>query len=153
MRRHMSRLLAFVVLLLLILTSSLHAGSELRTFGGVQVPVFSGVNMNSANTDHQITTIPWSRYMVRRVTVTNCSTSLGATSTATLGVFTGAGGTGTTVVTAAVIVGLTAASKTVDLTLALTSDSATASSLYVRVGTAQGSAVTCDVHIEATPLA
>lgn len=138
---------------LAMLACSARGASQLHTASGVQVPQYGSVNMNSANTDHQITHIPWTRYIVRRAVINNCSGSLGATSTATLGIFTGAGGTGTTVVNTAVIVGLTGTTKTVDLALALTTDTLTASSLYVRVVTAQGSAATCDVSIIADPMA
>lgn len=141
-----------LVVILLLITNPAFSASQLRVTGNQLVPQFISVNMNAANTDNQITHIPWAKYIVRRVIIYNCSTSLGATSTATLGVFTGAGGTGTTIVTVAVIVGLTATTKKVDLTVALTTDTLTAPSLFVRTGLAQGSAATCDVSIEAYPL-
>ena len=128
------------------------AGSQLISGPGHLVPKFTGVNMNSATTDHQLTHIPWKKFFVRRVIIENCSISLGATSTATIGVFTAAGGTGVTLVSNAQIAGLTSPSKKVDLTVANTTDTLAVSSLFIRVGTAQGQTATCDVSIEASPL-
>lgn len=68
-------------------------------------------------------------------------------STAELGIFTGAGGTGTTVVTPAALTGLNASGKYKVLTLASLDTPLTASSLYVRLTTAQGSAATANVAI------
>lgn len=143
-----------ILIALVLLAVPAHAGSQLRTLSGQIVPQFASVNMNSANTDHQITLIPWAKYRVRAIIIENCSANLGATSTATLGVFTGAGGTGNTLVTSATIAGLTASTKFVSLTLAAnaTTDTQTASSIYARVGIAQGSAATCDVSLYVDPL-
>lgn len=91
--------------------------------------------------------VPYAKYIVRRMTLTNASTSLGSSS-ATIGAYTGAGATGTTIVTPATATGLTAASKFNDRTIALSADSATSGTIYIRVGVAHGSAATCDVYIE-----
>lgn len=107
----------------------------------------TSVDINSAATDVAEFTIPYSKYIVRRVTITNASTSLGA-SAATLGVFTAATGGGTTIVTDATITALSAASKFTDMTIALNADSTTSSSIFVRNGTAHGGAATVDVYIE-----
>jgi hypothetical protein len=140
-----------LALALSLLTLPAQAGSQLLTSSGAYA-MFTAVNMNSANTDNQITHIPWAQYIVRRITIFGCSTSLGATSTATIGVFTGAGGTGTTVVTNATITGMTGVTKYNTLTLAETDDALQATSIYVRIGTAQGGAATCSFSIEVTPL-
>lgn len=68
-------------------------------------------------------------------------------STAEVGVFTGAGGTGTTVVTPAALTGLNAAGKFKALTIAALDTPLTASTLYVRLTTAQGSAATANISI------
>lgn len=109
------------------------------------------VNINSANTDATaITNLP-AKFIVRKVTPTNPSTSLGI-SVATIGVYTGAGATGTNVVAAQLMTTLTGSTKFVDLPIALSADSLTASSLFVRCIAAHGSAATVDVYIEVTPL-
>jgi len=105
----------------------------------------TGVNLNSAGSDTAIP-IAASKYIVRRVVVTNASTSL-AVSAATLGLFTGAGGTGTTVVTPAILTALTSATKFLDQTLALTADTLTAATLFIRNVLAHGSSATVDVAI------
>lgn len=104
-----------------------------------------GVNINNAGSDNSVT-IPYAKYIVRRVIITNPSTSLAA-STATIGVFTGAGGTGTTVVAAATMTTLTGSTKFSDRTLALTTDTLAAAILFVRNVIAHGSAATVDVYI------
>lgn len=68
-------------------------------------------------------------------------------STAEVGVFTGAGGTGTTVVTAAALTGLNAAGKFKVLTIAALDTPLTASTLYVRLTVAQGGAATANISI------
>lgn len=91
--------------------------------------------------------VPFSKYIVRRMIVTNASTSLGSSS-ATIGAYTAAAAGGTAIVTPATATGLTAASKFNDRTIAASADSQTASTLYIRVGVAHGSAATCDVYFE-----
>lgn len=103
------------------------------------------INLNSAGSDNAIT-IPFSNYIIRKVTLINPSTSLGI-SVATLGLFTSTSGGGTTVVTAATMVALTGATKYIDSTLALTTDSLTAGTLYARNVLAHGSAATVDMYI------
>lgn len=103
------------------------------------------VNLNSANSDNAVA-ILYAKYVVRRVIVTNPSTSF-AVSLATIGVFTATGGGGTAVVSLGTIAGLTGTTKYLDLTLALTTDVLTAATLYIRNGVAFGSAATVDVYI------
>jgi hypothetical protein len=118
----------------------------------------TGVNANSANTDTPITiTLPtgYTKYRMQGVFSYNPSTSL---TTATAGVFTGAGGTGTTVVTSAALSSLTTntagssgslfAHPVVNVNAAFF-NSAT---LFYRIGSAQGSAATVDVLIQIVPL-
>lgn len=95
--------------------------------------------------------IPFARWIARAVTTTNASTTLAASS-ATLGAYTAAAAGGNAVVTPATgsLTPLTAAAKFKDCTIAspATTDAQTASTLYIRVGVAHGSAATCDVYVE-----
>lgn len=105
----------------------------------------TGVSINAAGTDVSLA-VPASLYIVRRVVITNASTSLGA-SLATLGVFTAAGGGGTVVVTPALLTGLTVASKFADMSLALTANTLSAATLFLRNVIANGSAATVDAYL------
>lgn len=144
------------VALLILLTASAFAGSVMEHTNGQASSTamssntvsLSGVNLNSVNSDNPVS-IPYSRYIVRRVVVSNASTT---PTLATLAVFTGAGGTGTTVVAAAVLTTLTTTAKFSDRTVALSSDILTASTLYIRNVAANTSALTADVSIEVQPL-
>lgn len=104
-----------------------------------------GLNLNNAGSDNAVS-IPFSNYIIRKVIVTNASTSLAA-SAATLGVFTATGGGGSTIVTAATLTALSSGTKFTDMTIALSADRLTASTLYIRNVLAHGSAATCDVYI------
>jgi hypothetical protein len=114
---------------------------------GDLLAVKKGVNINSANSDNEVA-IPAAKYIIRKVIVTNPSTSLAA-SAATLGVFTAAAAGGATVVTAALLTALSAAAKFLDMTIAATplTDVVTSSSLFIRNVIAHGSAATVDVYI------
>jgi hypothetical protein len=105
------------------------------------------VTINSAATDVVSFSVGFPKYIVRRVIIYDASTSLVA-SAATLGIFTGAGGTGTTVVALTTMTALTATTKRLDTSLTLTSDYLTSNILFVRCGTAHGSAATVTVVIE-----
>jgi hypothetical protein len=109
-----------------------------------------GMNINSAGSDNSIP-IGVPKYIVRRVIITNASTSL-AVSVATIGVFTAASGGGTTIVTGATITGLTGATKFVDMTIAVNTDTVTAQTLFIRNILAHGSAATVDVYLFGEPL-
>lgn len=93
--------------------------------------------------------VPFTKWIARAVTTTNASTTLAASS-ATLGVYTAVAAGGTAIVTAATgsLTPLTAASKFKDCTIALSGDSATASTVYIRIGVAHGAAATCDCYLE-----
>lgn len=103
-----------------------------------------GVNLNAV-ADTRILA-PFPRYAVRTYTVTNASTSLGA-SAATIGLYTAAAAGGTALSASAVATALTAATKLQDRTLA-TTDIQTSANLYVNVGIVHGSAATCDAIVE-----
>ena len=122
------------------------------------IGVALGVNLNQTNTDIAIPLIliAGCNFVPSAVTINNASTSL---TTATFGVFSAAGGTGVTIVTAgAALSSLTAATSNLNATLAATATTTVlnqttqANTLYFRVGTAQGAAATADVYIWADVL-
>lgn len=110
------------------------------------------INFNAANTDTSVPIVlptGVSRYVVRAVFLNNASASI---STATVSVRTGAGGTGATIAAAQAITVTATATDTANNTQSLTLTGATTMAyndtvLFVRVGTAQGSAATADVRI------
>jgi hypothetical protein len=114
------------------------------------VGVMLGVNVNQTNTDIAIPLflLPGSNFVLRGVQLNNASISL---TTATAGVFTAAGGTGTTLVTSAALSSLTSSTVNLDMTLAtqavVLNQTTQANVLYFRVGTAQGAAATVDVYL------
>lgn len=125
-----------------------NVGSDMTFVIGEQNALLAkgtAINLNSAGSDNAVTIIA-PKYIIRRYVVTNTSTSL-AISPATLGLFTGAGGTGTTIVTPATLTALTGATKFVDMTVALTTDTLTAATLYIRNVLAAGGAATVDVYV------
>lgn len=123
--------------------------------GVVECGVAKAVNANAATTDTAAIpiSVPSSTYYIEKIWYSNASTSL---TTATAGVFTLAGGTGVTVVTDAALSGLTAAAvgatgSAISPTIASTTEAFNVSTLYFRIGTAQGAAATLDVRIYCRP--
>lgn len=102
----------------------------------------TAVSLNSV-ADTAIT-VPYAKYIVRRFTVTNCSTT---PTLAQLALFTGAAASGTTVVAAALLTALDATTKMLDMTLALTTSTLTSATLYARNTVVNGSALTCDAYV------
>ena len=99
-----------------------------------------GVLTDSAATDAAIIDIPVppaQGFIVDSVVVYNASGNL---ATATLGVFTGAGGTGATIVADAALTGHTGATVVTQRTVAATAVTprVTGDRLFVRIGTASG---------------
>lgn len=108
-----------------------------------------GVPLNGATGDKSSITIPSqiSRFQILAVTITNCSVTPVA---ASVGVFTGAGGTGTTIVTSATITGATSSSVILVSTLAGTSGTTLFSglqSIFINTSVANAAALTCDFAI------
>lgn len=103
----------------------------------------NALNLNSGATDTAFT-VAAARYRIDKVTVDQASINM---TTATLGVFTAAGGGGTTLAADQSLAALTAATKYKDLTLqAITgTDEITAATLYARCGTPQGVAATANL--------
>lgn len=134
------------------LTNCSIPGTKVTNIGALNYTV-TGVNFNVANTDTAITlALPTgvSRYVIQGVRIDNPSAAL---STATCGVFTATGGGGTPIVSTGAITITTNAANTPNnaqaLTLAISNTNITfnLTTLYFRVGTAQGSAATGDVTI------
>jgi hypothetical protein len=112
--------------------------------------VLTGVNFNAATNDNAITlSLPsgTTRYLVLNCYICHASASI---STATAGLFTAASGGGVAVAADQAITVTSASDATNNNAMALTitnsvTRSYTASTLYFRTGTAQGSAATGDV--------
>lgn len=115
-----------------------------------------GVSMNTASTDVivPVLAVPGGftgtiNYLVRGFTATNASASLSTSPTISL--FTGAGGTGTTLVNAQAVTSLTSSAVWIDLTLAAGATSGgnilTAPNLYIRTGASNQVAATADFYI------
>lgn len=114
--------------------------------------VLKGVNMNSATTDNSLTIqLPTgvSRYAVSSVWLNNASASI---STATIGVFTAASAGGQTIAADQAITVTATATATNNNAQSLTlthasTEAYSSTTLFVRVGTPQGSAATADVIV------
>lgn len=108
--------------------------------------ILKGANFNST-ADQAILVTKGSKYVIRKIIVTNTSTSL----TLAVGGFYTATSKGGTVLVAATQVysALTGSTKYVDLTLAsaLVTDVLSSSTIYLSLTTAQGGAATADVYI------
>lgn len=106
-----------------------------------------GANMNT--TADQAITVSSGNYLLTAIVGTNASASL---TLAAGGIYTTTGKGGTAVVAAAqVYSALTAATKQVGLTLAVT-DRRTETTLYLALTVAQGSAATMDLYLFGRPL-
>lgn len=108
--------------------------------------IFSKIGLNLNSTADQALTAPFvfTDYLITDVILSNVSTTLAA-SLATVGIYTGASAGGTTIVTAALVTGLTGAAKTLPMTLL--NGRITGSTLFARLGVAHGTAATCDIHV------
>jgi hypothetical protein len=113
-----------------------------------------GVSLNTLSSDQGILTvqaIPGGytgtiNYILRGVLFVNASATL--STSPTLSVFTGVGGTGSTLVSAQAVTSLTASNLFVDATLTATATSTllTAPLLYLRTGAANAVAATVDAY-------
>lgn len=133
------------------------AGTDISNIGLVSYKL-TGVNFNSANTDNALTlTAPpgtYSRYQIFRAYISGCS---GAATSATFGVFTDAAGAGTAIVASGTAVTVSTASEntannTQNAAAAVGASGGTTSlndtTLFWRIQTAHGSAVTCNVTLQ-----
>lgn len=124
-------------------------GPSVTTGNNDQVPLqtrrllgkYIGVNANTATTDYPIRVVNAGNYSPAEILYTNASISL---TTATAGLFSAPGGSGTITADAA-LSGLTTSAKVVKPTA--TTDVLTGDYIYLRVGTAQGAAATFDVYV------
>lgn len=105
----------------------------------------SALDLNAGAADTAFA-IESTRYRIDRITVEGATIN---TTTATVGVFTAAGGAGTTVAADQSLASLTAGSKFHDLTLggSVTADVIGTTTLYVRVGTAQSAVDTANLWL------
>lgn len=116
------------------------------------------VDFNSGNSDWPVTIVlptGFTRYRVAAGYISGADHTL---TTATVGLFTAAGGTGTAIVTGGTAITLSSSSEnTNNNTMALpinnsTTQSYTIMTLYLRVGTAEGAAATGIVTLTIAPL-
>ena len=121
-----------------------------QQFGGILLGSLIAANFNST-ADQQITIFSNpSKYIIRRIVVTNASVSL---STAAGGIYTAVSKGGTAVVAAAQLYSaLTGSTLFLDLTLNGTGNASTTvkssiPNLYLSLTTAQGTAATADVYV------
>jgi multidrug transporter EmrE-like cation transporter len=117
--------------------SNLATNQALRLIASAQ-----GVNLNLV-ADTVAPILVSGRVSVAYVLLSNASTSL---TTAAFAVYTGAGATGTTVLSATTPTGATTAAKVVN-TAASSTDAITGGNLYIRNTTAQTAAATADIFI------
>lgn len=104
------------------------------------------VNLNNANTDiFTFSGLP-AKWRFFRFTGYDASTSL---TTATIGLYTAAGGAGTAVIAPSGLTALTAATKFTDVTITV-GDVHTETTLYLRNVAAQGGAATASFRLELT---
>lgn len=98
--------------------------------------------------------VPQGSFLPRNITVTNPSTTLAA-SASTVGLYTGAGATGVTIVTPSVSTSLTSAAVFADKTIAASTAVITPTwnseegcyGVYARVAVVHGSAATLDMYV------
>ena len=115
------------------------------------------VDLNSANTDNAITiSPPKTNYYLHSVAIKNKGATASIT-TATAGLFTAAGGGGTALAANQPLSALTSnavntAGGLMFMTMAASNQWANRTTLYFRVGTAQGAAAMADVYVFIQPL-
>lgn len=115
------------------------------SFGNVRLAEQTGVSLSSVGDVTTLVAQAATKYIVRRITLSNFS---GGATTVNVGVFTAASGAGTAIVADAALGANAVAGKFVDLTLASAANAnvQTARVLYVNVSTGN-TAVTCDVSL------
>jgi len=121
-----------------------------QQFGGILLGKLISANMNSTDDQRIVMFSNPSKFILRRIVVTNASTSL---TTAVGGVYTAASKGGTAVVAnSQVYSSLSASTLFLDLTLSTTGSASTTvkssiPNLYLSLSTAQGAAATADVYV------
>ena len=122
--------------------------------GNSRGPLGSAISVNLNAVGDTFVKLPVGKYIPRNITITNASTSLGA-SAAQLAVYTGAAASGTAISAAAVATSLTSSTVFADRTIAAATTVFTPTydatqkdyGVYVRVTVAHGSAATLDLYI------
>lgn len=117
----------------------------------------TGVNFNSANTDTAITIALPTGYTRWRLNGCNITGASGSLTTATAGIFTGAGGTGVTLSADTALTVSTASENTNNNCQGMNiinggTTSLTVTTIYFRVGTPQGVAATANLFIFVIPV-
>lgn len=128
------------------------------TLPGILRYTLLGVNLNTTNTDTAFNFVlpaGFTRWAAFRVFVNNASTSL---TNSTIGLFTGAGGTGQTIAANQALSAITQTAANVNANILLltstnaNSEAYSVNSLFLRTGTAQGSPATADIVLLIQPL-
>lgn len=107
-------------------------------------PLIQAFNLNSAGGESTFIGLP-AKYLVVALRAFDSSA---VPVLATAGLFTATGGGGTAVVSLATLTGLTTPTKISAMTIAVPADYLTASTLFLRNGTAQGSALLVSFQLE-----
>ena len=121
-----------------------------QQFGGILLGKLISANMNSTDDQRIVMFSNPSKFILRRIVVTNASISL---TTAAGGVYTAASKGGTAVVASSqAYSSLSASTLVLDLTLSTTGSASTTvkssiPNLYLSLTTAQGAAATADVYV------
>jgi hypothetical protein len=121
-----------------------------QQFGGILLGKLISANMNSTDDQRIVMFSNPSKFILRRIVVTNASISL---TTAAGGVYTAASKGGTAVVASSqAYSSLSASTLFLDLTLSTTGSASTTvkssiPNLYLSLTTAQGAAATADVYV------
>jgi hypothetical protein len=121
-----------------------------QQFGGILLGKLIGADMNSTSDQRIVMFSNPSKFILRRIVVTNASISL---TTAAGGVYTAASKGGTAVVASSqAYSSLSASTLFLDLTLSTTGSASTTvkssiPNLYLSLTTAQGAAATADVYV------
>lgn len=141
------RMLGVLFAFFLALTSA-HAeivGFSSLPSGAAPIGTLKTANMNS--TADQAIPVSVAKYLVTKITATNCSGTL-AGGLAAGGVYSATAKGGSAIVAAGqVYTTLTATTVTLALTLAITTTSFNVNTLYFSLTTANGSAITCDIYV------
>ena len=150
---HVKRLLIVIGLLLSLAPLLAQQRFVSPVLGGpTLIGYVISLNLNSVADTTLTPTGAATKYIVRRVVVTNASVNLTG-SAARLALYTGAGATGTQITTISNIDTLTSATTFADLPVAilaaggLSGSTLTATPIYVRVTAVHGSAATIDVYV------
>lgn len=113
--------------------------------GGAILAGVKSVSVNAANTDVATISMPAQRFIVRKVLMTGASVNFTGSS-ATVGIWSGAGGTGTNLIAAGSVAALSTSARFIE-NLPGVSNTSVISQVFVRCVVAHGSAATIEVYI------